>query len=148
MKTDDGVLNFGTKLSSAGLVYKHYGREVLGKLAAALSPPTQEFTPLEPDHEDILFRKMYQHFVEHIDGIDNGVEMAEGPFNYSITRSPILTLTLTPTVLVLVVLFLASATYVLYNIVWGIMHSIVYYVYMCACVCIWNMYIESFTCMP
>ncbi len=88
MKTDDGVLNFGTKLSSAGLVYKHYGREVLGKLAAALSPPTQEFTPLEPDQEDILFRKMYLHFVEHIDGIDNGVEMAEGPFNYSITRSP------------------------------------------------------------
>jgi uncharacterized UPF0160 family protein len=115
MKTDDGVLNFGTKLSSAGLVYKHYGREVLGKLAAALSPPTQEFTPLEPDQEDILFQKMYQHFVEHIDGIDNGVEMAEGPFNYSITRSPILTLTLalTPNL----VLFLSSATYALYNIV-------------------------------
>lgn len=43
-----------TKLSSAGLVYKHYGLEVV--------------------KDQVLFDRIYSSFIEHIDGIDNGQE--------------------------------------------------------------------------
>jgi len=52
-----------TKLSSAGLVYKHYGRQVVSKLVGSVS---------EDDLEKI-YQKTYKGFIEAIDGIDNGV---------------------------------------------------------------------------
>ncbi|EJC97963.1 GAMM1 protein [Fomitiporia mediterranea MF3/22] len=55
---------FVTKLSSAGLVYKHYGKEII---ASRLN-----VTPDSPV-VDLLWLKMYKEFIEAIDGIDNGV---------------------------------------------------------------------------
>ncbi|KAG9034518.1 hypothetical protein FRB95_013085 [Tulasnella sp. JGI-2019a] len=56
---------FGTKLSSAGLIYKHYGKEIIaGRLGLAPEDPKVE----------ILWLKMYKEFIEAIDGIDNGVQ--------------------------------------------------------------------------
>uniref|UniRef100_M4BK47 Uncharacterized protein n=1 Tax=Hyaloperonospora arabidopsidis (strain Emoy2) TaxID=559515 RepID=M4BK47_HYAAE len=74
-----------TKLSSAGLVYKHFGREIIQVLAA----PT---TALDEEMLDLLHRKAYETFIEHIDGIDNGVEAAsasEGTlkYNYQVSTS-------------------------------------------------------------
>ncbi|KWU41968.1 putative GAMM1 protein [Rhodotorula sp. JG-1b] len=55
---------FNTKLSSAGLIYKHYGQEILSTiLQEPVSSPTVE----------TLYLKMYQDFVEAFDGIDNGI---------------------------------------------------------------------------
>ncbi|KAH9946642.1 GAMM1 protein [Amylocystis lapponica] len=49
---------FTTKLSSAGLVYKHFGKEIIAKrLNRALDAP-----------------KLYKEFIEAIDGIDNGAK--------------------------------------------------------------------------
>ncbi|CEM23379.1 unnamed protein product [Vitrella brassicaformis CCMP3155] len=66
---------FETKLSSAGLVYKHYGRRVIetivGPQAAAAAI-------------DVMYKKIYQSFVEAIDGIDNGIEVADGPLRYKV----------------------------------------------------------------
>ena len=45
-----------TKLSSAGLVYKHYGKEIV---AAAMGQPTDS-------------QAVYKYFMEAVDGIDNG----------------------------------------------------------------------------
>lgn len=60
---------FKTKLSAAGLVYKHYGREILKTLkpdaladAAAL---------------EWVYVKVYEDFMEALDGIDNGIEIAD-----------------------------------------------------------------------
>eukprot|EP00271_Cylindrocystis_brebissonii_P001281 TRINITY_DN11594_c0_g1_i1.p1 TRINITY_DN11594_c0_g1~~TRINITY_DN11594_c0_g1_i1.p1 ORF type:complete len:434 (+),score=62.34 TRINITY_DN11594_c0_g1_i1:76-1377(+) len=55
---------FVTKLSTAGLVYKHFGREIVSK---------ELKLPL--DHPDVekLYLTLYRTFVEAIDGIDNGV---------------------------------------------------------------------------
>lgn len=51
-----------TKLSSAGLIYKHFGREVITRLANTDGPTTELF-----------YQKLYNNFIEAIDGIDNGV---------------------------------------------------------------------------
>ncbi|KAL1203288.1 hypothetical protein V5N11_031882 [Cardamine amara subsp. amara] len=55
---------FNTKLSSAGLVYKHYGLEVVAKELQ-----------LDQRHPDVyrLFLAVYKNFIEAVDAIDNGI---------------------------------------------------------------------------
>lgn len=52
------------KLSSAGLVYKHYGREVVARVAG-----------LDPGSGDLeaVYLAVYRSFMEAIDAIDNGI---------------------------------------------------------------------------
>ena len=58
-----------TKLSSAGLVYLFYGRDILsGMLELKRDDPITE----------IVFDKVYENFIEEIDGIDNGVDQYDG----------------------------------------------------------------------
>jgi uncharacterized UPF0160 family protein len=52
------------KLSSAGLVFKHFGRRIV---AAHLNKPDDE--PLV----DLVWRRLYVSFIEAVDAIDNGV---------------------------------------------------------------------------
>ncbi|KAJ7562986.1 hypothetical protein O6H91_03G091700 [Diphasiastrum complanatum] len=54
---------FTTKLSSAGLVYKHYGREIVAKELK-----------LDPEHADVerIYVSLYKNFVQAVDAIDNG----------------------------------------------------------------------------
>jgi uncharacterized UPF0160 family protein len=67
------------KLSSAGLVYKHYGRECLLKgkdyLISGNRIPSWIISLITPEELDILFLKLYDNFFMTIDAIDNGVEM-------------------------------------------------------------------------
>ncbi|KAJ7954259.1 UPF0160 protein MYG1, mitochondrial [Quillaja saponaria] len=55
---------FSTKLSSAGLVYKHFGKEIIAKELK-----------VEEGHPDVqrLFLAIYKSFMEAIDAIDNGI---------------------------------------------------------------------------
>lgn len=55
---------FTTKLSSAGLVYKHFGMEIIAKELR-----------LDEGHPDVfrLFIAVYRNFMEAIDAIDNGI---------------------------------------------------------------------------
>ncbi|KDO76697.1 hypothetical protein CISIN_1g019180mg [Citrus sinensis] len=55
---------FSTKLSSAGLVYKHFGKELIAK----------ELN-VDEGHPDVhrLFLAVYKNFMEAIDAIDNGI---------------------------------------------------------------------------
>lgn len=53
-----------TKLSASGLVYRHYGKEVIANLYPSLS---------EKDLEHV-YVKMYDTFMEAIDAVDTGVE--------------------------------------------------------------------------
>lgn len=59
------TLDFDTKLSSAGLVYNHFGRRVIATLL--------ELDSTESPVMDILFSKMYENFVHSVDAIDNGI---------------------------------------------------------------------------
>ncbi|KAL6556233.1 hypothetical protein OROGR_005521 [Orobanche gracilis] len=55
---------FKTKLSSAGLVYKHFGKEIIAKELQ-----------VDNKHPDVhrLFLAVYKSFMEAIDAIDNGI---------------------------------------------------------------------------
>lgn len=64
-----------TKLSSAGLVYFHYGHEVLNKIIVSDLP--------ENDLNSI-YVKVYETFVQEIDGIDNGIPICEGKPRYTL----------------------------------------------------------------
>ncbi|KAF3322451.1 hypothetical protein FCM35_KLT13592 [Carex littledalei] len=55
---------FNTKLSSAGLVYKHYGKEIIAK--------ELQRDESDPDVQR-LYLAIYKSFIEAIDAIDNGV---------------------------------------------------------------------------
>lgn len=56
--------NHETKLSSAGLVYMHFGKAIIA-----------QHTKLPVDHPDVelLYQKLYDDFVEAIDANDNGI---------------------------------------------------------------------------
>jgi uncharacterized UPF0160 family protein len=62
---------FSTKLSASGLVYKHWGREVL----SALHPRLRA----SPDELEWVFEKLYRDLMEGLDAIDNGIEIADAP---------------------------------------------------------------------
>lgn len=67
-----------TKLSSAGLVYLHYGKEIISTLKPSLSP----------EEVELVYNRVYRSFVEEIDGSDNGIEpFSGGKRNYCISTS-------------------------------------------------------------
>jgi len=55
---------YTTKLSSAGLIYKHYGKKIVAKLINwDINDPKTE----------TLYQRLYKTFVECVDGNDNGI---------------------------------------------------------------------------
>lgn len=54
------------KLSSAGLIYKHYGRELIRILTARMDLTNQE--------KELVFFKLYESFIASIDANDNGID--------------------------------------------------------------------------
>jgi uncharacterized UPF0160 family protein len=58
------------KLSSAGLVYVHFGKEVIGEIL-------KKYNAYEPKLVEVLYDRVYEQFVREIDAIDNGIEIAE-----------------------------------------------------------------------
>ncbi|KNH06456.1 UPF0160 protein MYG1 mitochondrial [Perkinsela sp. CCAP 1560/4] len=62
-----------TRLSSAGLIYLHYGRALIKEFCQQFAPDSAEFI-------DVLYDKLYKDFIEHVDAIDNGVEQCSGVF--------------------------------------------------------------------
>ncbi|KAI8476418.1 MAG: metal-dependent protein hydrolase [Monoraphidium minutum] len=71
---------FATKLSSAGLVYKHYGRAIVAQRMG-----------LGEDHADVtaVWLELYKSFIEAVDGVDNGVNQYESdkPPRYVVNTS-------------------------------------------------------------
>jgi uncharacterized UPF0160 family protein len=75
----DSTKPWKIKLSSAGLIYVHFGRQVLAEILRKLNAYDEKLV-------EILYDKMYEQFVREIDAIDNGVEIAETR-NYDITTN-------------------------------------------------------------
>lgn len=71
LKRDD--CNWDIKLSSAGLIYCHYGHQIIKQLVPELM-----------DDEDIhsIFKRVYDSLIQEVDAIDNGVSMFEGEPKY------------------------------------------------------------------
>lgn len=63
---------YSTKLSSAGLVYKHFGREIISTVICL-----DEAVPQDKAKIDFLYDKIYSDFIEAVDANDNGIDMYE-----------------------------------------------------------------------
>ncbi|OLY85363.1 UPF0160 protein [Smittium mucronatum] len=57
--------DFQTRLSSAGLIYKHYGKQVISQVVG---------DKISQKDIDFLYIKLYKSIIESFDGVDNGVE--------------------------------------------------------------------------
>jgi len=74
-----GKFSWKTKLSSAGLVYYHFGMRILSQLL---------HTKTEDELVQVLFKKIYENLMEEIDAVDNGIDVwSEGTPRYLITTT-------------------------------------------------------------
>ncbi|NXD59919.1 MYG1 protein, partial [Corvus moneduloides] len=69
---------WSTKLSSAGLVYCHFGSQILAGLLGQ---------PEDGPVVTALYDKLYENFVEEIDAIDNGIAPAAGEPRYALSTT-------------------------------------------------------------
>ncbi|ELU12172.1 hypothetical protein CAPTEDRAFT_225005 [Capitella teleta] len=67
-----------TKLSSAGLVYLHYGRQLIAQMLGSKE---------EDKVTGTIYDKIYETFVEEVDAIDNGISQCDGEPRYSISSN-------------------------------------------------------------
>ncbi|BHF73249.1 hypothetical protein SprV_0401632800 [Sparganum proliferum] len=65
------------KLSSAGLIYAHFGKRVISEIAGHLNSDADLET---------LFKQVYKSFISEVDAIDNGVPISDGPTAYKYLR--------------------------------------------------------------
>jgi len=71
----DSTKPWTTKLSGSGLIYFHFGREIISHvLGRGLDNVTEK-----------VFDKVYENFVQEIDAIDNGIATHDGVGRYSFT---------------------------------------------------------------
>ncbi|XP_066603036.1 MYG1 protein C27H6.8 [Prorops nasuta] len=63
------------KLSSAGLIYCHYGHEILKNVITEV---------ISDSDIDIIFKKIYNSLIKEIDATDNGLPMCDGEPAYRI----------------------------------------------------------------
>lgn len=69
MKTLNPNKPWVTKLSSAGLVYLHFGQRVISQILK---------TKEDNDVTRKIYDKIYENFVQEIDAIDNGISQCDG----------------------------------------------------------------------
>ena len=73
-----GGMKWDIKLSSAGLVYLHFGKDILSQLMkTSKDDPTIK----------LIYAKVYENLLQEIDAIDNGVDQFEGEPRYSISTN-------------------------------------------------------------
>ncbi|GFE53529.1 metal binding protein, putative [Babesia ovis] len=61
-----------TRLSSAGLVYKYFGKRVIREI----------YGVTEEANVEEVYQQVYNRFIEALDAIDNGVAVADSPLKY------------------------------------------------------------------
>ena len=71
----DTLDNYATKLSSAGLVYKHYGKDIIKSILKNIAGANDN--EIDENLLNIFYHKLYINFVEHIDANDNGVAISD-----------------------------------------------------------------------
>lgn len=67
-----------TKLSSAGLVYYHFGHRVVSIISSL---------PMDDPDLEVVYQKGYEQFMEEIDAHDNGISRTEGEPRFSISTT-------------------------------------------------------------
>ena len=57
-------------MSSAGLIFKYFGREVCQNIAHEVYQKK-----FEKDELELLYKSVYKHLIKEVDAIDNGVNL-------------------------------------------------------------------------
>lgn len=68
MKTLSPGKPWVTKLSSAGLIYLHFGHRVISQILK---------TKDDDDVTNNIYDKIYENFIQEIDAIDNGISQSD-----------------------------------------------------------------------
>jgi len=63
---------YNIKLSSAGLVYKHFGKEIVRNIAEKLIAQYGETLTLDEENIALVYQRLYDNFILYVDAIDNG----------------------------------------------------------------------------
>lgn len=63
---------FITKLSSAGLIYKYFGKEIIINICK--NEWNKDLSDSELEH---VYQKVYRNLILEVDAIDNGVDIAK-----------------------------------------------------------------------
>ena len=58
--------------------FKHYGKNIIESICQK---------SFAPDVLDRIHKKIYETFVEEVDGVDNGIDCCKGDANYHVTTS-------------------------------------------------------------
>ena len=79
----DSSYKYTTKLSSAGLVYFHFGKEIISTLIQT----DAKSSDVDGVLVEKLFVKIYEKFIEEVDAIDNGISTHDTPGRYTINTN-------------------------------------------------------------
>ena len=69
-------------MSSAGVIYKHYGREVIENISKTIFNKE-----LAPSELELIYQKIYKNLFLEIDANDNGERQANEKLRYTIHTS-------------------------------------------------------------
>jgi len=69
---------YSIPMSSVGMVYKHFGKEILSTIIKKMEIETNE------EDLDMLYDTVYRSFVQEIDAIDNGIDFQTSVPKYNI----------------------------------------------------------------
>ena len=73
-----GKYPWATKLSSAGLVYFHFGHSVVSIISSL---------EMKDPNLEIIYQKIYEQFMEEIDANDNGISQYDGEPKFQVTTT-------------------------------------------------------------
>lgn len=73
-----GGMKWDIKLSSAGLVYLHFGKDILATMFGVMKDDAVV---------GLIYEKVYENFVQEIDAIDNGVNQYDGEPRYTVSTN-------------------------------------------------------------
>jgi uncharacterized UPF0160 family protein len=77
-----GEKGYATKLSSAGLIYKHFGHRILQEVLKG-----DDGENANEELVSVCYQKLYKGFFEHVDAIDNGIAVSDQAPKYHISTT-------------------------------------------------------------
>jgi uncharacterized UPF0160 family protein len=73
-----------TKLSSCGLIYRQFGKDIIKEHLLNVDKTVKSFT----DHEiEMIYNQFYNKFIEQIDALDNGINISGDELRYELATT-------------------------------------------------------------
>jgi uncharacterized UPF0160 family protein len=66
--------DYDVRLSSAGLIYRHFGKEVLKNITEDIIKTYGVNMTVSEDEYNLVYKRLYDKLILYVDAVDNGVE--------------------------------------------------------------------------